>query len=50
MRHEPHLKLSDVMRGRGRAPRCLKLPNGQLGFRRTDFEVWWQNCEEETTY
>ncbi|MEV0177702.1 helix-turn-helix domain-containing protein [Streptomyces sp. NPDC050625] len=63
MRNEPHLKLSDVlaeldmsraafyrMRARGKAPKCLKLPNGQLRFRRTDFEAWLQNCEEETTY
>nr|WP_262064006.1 helix-turn-helix domain-containing protein [Streptomyces sp. STR69] len=34
------------MRARGKAPKCLKLPNGQLRFRRADFDVWLQNCEE----
>ncbi|MET7701333.1 helix-turn-helix domain-containing protein [Streptomyces sp. NPDC005485] len=59
MRREPHLKLADVldelgmsraafyrMRARGNAPKCLKLPNGQLRFRRSDFESWLENCEE----
>ncbi|WP_410099264.1 helix-turn-helix transcriptional regulator [Streptomyces sp. STR69] len=59
MRREPHMKLIDVldelgmsraafyrMRARGKAPKCLKLPNGQLRFRRADFDVWLQNCEE----
>ncbi|MCI3276262.1 helix-turn-helix transcriptional regulator [Streptomyces cylindrosporus] len=34
------------MRARGKAPKCLKLPNGQLRFRRADFDAWLQNCEE----
>jgi len=59
LRREPHLKLADVldelgmsraafyrMRARGKAPKCLKLPNGQLRFRRGDFDAWLQNCEE----
>ncbi|MGI5349472.1 helix-turn-helix transcriptional regulator [Streptomyces sp. CA-250714] len=62
MSHEPYLKLRDVlaeldmsrpafyrMRARGKAPRCLKLPNGQLRFRRTDVESWLANCEEDLT-
>ncbi|MFI6883187.1 helix-turn-helix transcriptional regulator [Streptosporangium canum] len=27
-------------RAKGRAPRCLKLPNGDLRIRRADFEQW----------
>ncbi|MFD9211795.1 helix-turn-helix transcriptional regulator [Streptomyces sp. NPDC059544] len=62
MRREPHMKLADVldelgmsraafyrMRARGQAPKCLKLPNGQLRFRRTEFEKWLNGLEENTT-
>ncbi|GAA0426536.1 helix-turn-helix domain-containing protein [Streptomyces sp. AV19] len=58
-RREPHLKLADVleeldmsraafyrMRARGRGPKCMKLPNGQLRFRRADVDAWWASCEE----
>jgi predicted DNA-binding transcriptional regulator AlpA len=59
LRREPHMKLADVldeldmsraafyrMRARGKGPKCLKLPNGQLRFRRSDFDAWLDNCEE----
>ncbi|MFB6948664.1 helix-turn-helix transcriptional regulator [Streptomyces niveus] len=34
------------MRARGLAPKCIKLPNGQLRFRRTDFYAWLHEHEE----
>lgn len=59
---EPHMKLADVlgelgmsraafyrMRARGTSPKCLKLPNGQLRFRRADFEKWLNTLEEDLT-
>lgn len=59
VRGEPHLKLADVlaeldmsraafyrMRARGQAPRCIRLPNGQLRFRRTDLDQWLHEHEE----
>ncbi|WP_329456784.1 helix-turn-helix transcriptional regulator [Streptomyces sp. NBC_01497] len=62
MRREPHLKLNDLlaeldmsraafyrMRARGQAPKCIKLPNGQLRFRRSDFEAWLNDHEEAFT-
>jgi predicted DNA-binding transcriptional regulator AlpA len=30
----------------GRAPRCLKLPNGQLRVRRSDLTSWLGSCTE----
>ena len=33
-------------RAKGRAPRCLKLPNGEIRIRRTDFERWLDSLEE----
>ena len=33
-------------RTKGRAPRCLKLPNGEIRIRRTDFEKWLTALEE----
>jgi excisionase family DNA binding protein len=30
---------------KGRAPRCLKLPNGQLRLDRRDIDEWFENCE-----
>lgn len=33
-------------RAKGRAPRCLKLPNGELRVRRTEFDRWLSSCEE----
>ncbi|GAA5104025.1 helix-turn-helix transcriptional regulator [Haloechinothrix salitolerans] len=33
-------------RAKGRAPRCIKLPNGQLRIRRIDIERWEDTLEE----
>ncbi|WP_327269016.1 helix-turn-helix domain-containing protein [Streptomyces sp. NBC_01218] len=33
------------MRARGKAPKLIKLPNGQLRVRRTDLDNWIANCE-----
>ncbi|MEN3297973.1 helix-turn-helix domain-containing protein [Pseudonocardia sp.] len=33
-------------RARGRAPRCIKLPNGEIRIRRTDFDNWLDSLEE----
>ena len=33
-------------RAKGRAPRCIKLPNGQIRIRRTEFERWLDSLEE----
>ena len=33
-------------RAKGRAPRCFKLPNGELRIRRSDFETWLASLEE----
>lgn len=33
-------------RAKKRAPRCIKLPNGDLRIRRTDFNDWLNTCEE----
>ncbi|MEU3597971.1 helix-turn-helix domain-containing protein [Streptomyces sp. NPDC006798] len=33
-------------RQKGRAPRCIRLPNGTLRIRRTDFENWLTDCED----
>lgn len=31
---------------KGRAPRCIKLPNGQIRIRRAEFERWLESLEE----
>ncbi len=36
----------DLWRAEGRAPRCYKLPNGQLRIKRTDLESWLSELEE----
>jgi predicted DNA-binding transcriptional regulator AlpA len=36
----------DDWRAKGRAPRCLKLPNGKLRIWRDDFEAWLDSCME----
>jgi predicted DNA-binding transcriptional regulator AlpA len=36
------------MRARGKAPRLVKLPNGQLRVRRSDLDAWWAHCERST--
>jgi excisionase family DNA binding protein len=33
-------------RAKGRAPRCIKLPNGQIRIRRAEFERWLDSLEE----
>lgn len=33
-------------RAKGRAPRCLKLPNGEIRIRRTELDHWLTTCEE----
>jgi len=33
-------------RAKGRAPRCIKLPNGEIRIRRADFERWLEALEE----
>lgn len=33
-------------RAKGRAPRCIKLPNGELRIRRAEFDRWLASCEE----
>jgi excisionase family DNA binding protein len=33
-------------RAKGRAPRCLKLPNGDIRISRTDYERWLTTLEE----
>ncbi|MFI9720883.1 helix-turn-helix transcriptional regulator [Streptomyces sp. NPDC052396] len=36
------------MRARGKAPKCLKLPNGQIRVRRSDLDAWFDGCEVPT--
>jgi predicted DNA-binding transcriptional regulator AlpA len=36
----------DDWRAKGRAPRCIKLPNGKLRIRRDDLEFWLNTCME----
>jgi predicted DNA-binding transcriptional regulator AlpA len=33
-------------RAKKRAPRCIKLPNGEIRIRRADLESWLNTCEE----
>ncbi|MFI6550241.1 helix-turn-helix transcriptional regulator [Streptomyces prunicolor] len=33
------------MRARGRAPKLIKLSNGQIRCRRTDLDAWWAKHE-----
>lgn len=56
----PSLKLPEVldeigmsrsafyrMRARGKAPKCIRLPNGQIRVRRSDLDAWWStNCQD----
>lgn len=30
----------------GKAPRCIKLPNGEIRVRRTDLTIWLDSLEE----
>jgi excisionase family DNA binding protein len=34
-------------RAKGRAPRCLKLPNGDLRIRRADLDIWLESRVED---
>ncbi|MGL5824927.1 MAG: helix-turn-helix transcriptional regulator [Nocardioides sp.] len=58
--HRTHLTLADLLdelgvsrstfhdwRAKGRAPRCLKLPNGELRIRRADYEKWLESLTED---
>jgi predicted DNA-binding transcriptional regulator AlpA len=31
-----------------KAPRCIKLPNGDIRIRRTDFDAWLRSLEDAT--
>jgi predicted DNA-binding transcriptional regulator AlpA len=33
-------------RAKGRAPRCTKLPNGDLRIVRADFDAWYDSLED----
>ncbi|MEV6111235.1 helix-turn-helix transcriptional regulator [Streptomyces puniciscabiei] len=33
-------------RAKGRAPRCIKLPNGDIRIRRSDYEHWLDDRED----
>ncbi len=59
MAKEERLKLPEVleeirvsrsafyrMRALGKAPKCMKLPNGQIRIRRGDLDAWFAECEE----
>ncbi|MFJ9772735.1 helix-turn-helix transcriptional regulator [Kitasatospora sp. NPDC101157] len=35
------------MRARGKAPKTIKLPNGQIRVRRSDLDSWWAAQELE---
>lgn len=37
-------------RAKGRTPRCIKLPNGDLRVRRADLERWLTECEESPAW
>ncbi|MFC4004884.1 helix-turn-helix transcriptional regulator [Prauserella oleivorans] len=36
----------DDWRAKGRAPQCIKLPNGKLRIRRSDYESWLDSLAE----
>lgn len=36
-------------RAKGRAPRCIRLPNGDLRVRRGDLDLWLERLEEPPT-
>ncbi|MCX4686926.1 helix-turn-helix domain-containing protein [Kitasatospora purpeofusca] len=59
MPKQEHLKLPAVldeiemsrsafyrMVARGKGPKLLKLPNGQIRVRRTDLDAWWAALEQ----
>ncbi|MDQ3405232.1 MAG: helix-turn-helix domain-containing protein [Actinomycetota bacterium] len=34
-------------RAKGRAPRCLKLPNGEIRIRAVEYDAWLDSLEEK---
>ncbi|MFD0883982.1 helix-turn-helix transcriptional regulator [Streptosporangium algeriense] len=38
----------DEWRQKGRAPKCLRLPNGSLRVRRAEYERWLASLEDAT--
>jgi predicted DNA-binding transcriptional regulator AlpA len=36
----------DDWKAKGRGPRCIKLPNGQIRVRRTEYERWLETRED----
>jgi excisionase family DNA binding protein len=57
--HRTHLTISEVCaelgiarstfydwRAARKAPRCIKLPNGDIRIRRTDLETWLESLED----
>ena len=34
-------------RAKGRAPRCIKLPNGELRIRRAELDTWLDSCTDQ---
>ncbi|MEV6464714.1 helix-turn-helix domain-containing protein [Kitasatospora sp. NPDC051702] len=36
------------MVARGKGPKLLKLPNGQIRVRRSDLDAWWADLEQST--
>lgn len=37
----------DDWRAKGRSPKCIRLPNGSLRIKRTDFENWLNDLEAD---
>lgn len=59
MGNDRHLKVEEICaeldiarstfyewRAKKRAPRCIKLPNGDIRIRRTEYERWLESREE----
>ena len=36
----------DDWRAKGKGPRCMKLPNGQIRVSRAEYELWLESCME----
>ena len=47
---EPHISRSTFYdwRAKGKSPRCIKLPNGEIRVRRTELDRWLASREEST--
>ncbi|WP_255615740.1 MULTISPECIES: AlpA family transcriptional regulator [unclassified Saccharopolyspora] len=37
----------DDWRAKGRSPKCIRLPNGSLRIKRTDFDTWLNTLEAD---